>query len=281
MIALVVRRRSFSGEFDDEFPVGAKGLTACVGCNVLRGLIAGVDEFLQTRPRRESSRDLGPALLGAAPWLNDSELIAKLNQLSGTCIVITKQGRTSWDLNKLQELHRVNAVTPGLPLGAFPALAGLAPRVDDQPALVGPYDRLHDVVLPAVRTLGFRPQTKSDFVPLMHAKLVLLGELWWHDVDALGHVTDVIGFTPRKLWVSSANFTRSSRDSLEFGYWTEEPALVEGIERFLLKLVASSEGLDGDEEPKPQLLPVEYDDEAFAEVMAEMEPDEEDDEEDY
>jgi hypothetical protein len=33
-------------------------------------------------------------------------------------------------------------------------------------------------------------------VPLMHAKVALLGELWWHDEDALGHVADVIGFAP-------------------------------------------------------------------------------------
>ena len=133
------------------------------------------------------------------------------------------------------------------------------------------------MVLPAIRTVGFRPsKARSDYVPLIHAKLALLGELWWHDEDALGHVADVAGFTARKLWVSSANFTRSSRMSLEIGYWTEEFALVEGMERFLLRLIASSEGLDGEDEPRPQLLPVEYDDAAFAEAMAEM-----DEEEDY
>jgi hypothetical protein len=70
------------------------------------------------------------------------------------------------------------------------------------------------------------------------------------------------------------NFTLSSRVSLEFGYWTEEPALLEGMERFLLRLVADCEGLAGAAEPTPQFLPVDYDDEAMRETMAEIEWDE-------
>jgi hypothetical protein len=77
----------------------------------------------------------------------------------------------------------------------------------------------------------------------MHAKLALLGHLWWHDEGELG-VEDVTGFAPRRLWISSANFTESSRRSLEFGYWTEDKALMEGAQRFLLRLIAASEGLE-------------------------------------
>jgi hypothetical protein len=42
------------------------------------------------------------------------------------------------------------------------------------------------------------------------------------------------------------------------------------MERFLVKLIGASEGLDPDDEFKPQLLTVEYDDVAMAEVIAEM-----------
>jgi len=69
-------------------------------------------------------------------------------------------------------------------------------------------------------------------------------------------------------------FTASSRASLEYGFWTEDPALLEGMERFLLRLVAASEGLAGADEPVPQFRPVDYDDEAMREVMAETEWDE-------
>lgn len=170
--------------------------------------------------------------------------------------MITKQGRSARDLKQLRDLHELNANTAGLPVDAFPELVELAPHVDDKPVLVGPYDRVGELVIPTVRTLGFRRQASgSGYVPLMHAKLALLGELWWHDEDALGHVADVTGFRAQRLWVSSANFTVSSRASLE---------------RFLLRLVAASEGLAGADEQAPQFLPVDYDDEAMREAMAEI-----------
>lgn len=156
-----------------------------------------------------------------------------------------------------------------------------ASRTPDRPclrALVGEADERGDshVLVATVRALGFRRQASgSGYVPLMHAKLALLGELWWHDEDALGHVADVFGFRARRLWVSSANFTVSSRASLEYGFWTEDQPLLEGMRRFLLKLVAASEGLTGADEPAPQFLPVDYDDEAMREAMAEIEWDEE------
>jgi hypothetical protein len=70
--------------------------------------------------------------------------------------------------------------------------------------------------------------------------------------------------------VSSANFTKSSRESLEFGYWTEDPALLQGAERFLLKAMASSESLDPDADLfEPDLAPVQFDDLAMAEALPE------------
>jgi hypothetical protein len=94
--------------------------------------------------------------------------------------------------------------------------------------------------------------------------------MWWHDEGAVGHVEDVIGFRPYRLWISSANFTAASRRSLEFGYWTEQPELLAGAERFLVRLMASSEDLDPDADiPDPELTQVEFDDEAMAEAMAE------------
>jgi hypothetical protein len=87
----------------------------------------------------------------------------------------------------------------------------------------------------------------------------------------------VIFFKPRRLWVSSANFTRGSRDSLEFGYWTEDDALVHGAERFLTSALRYSERLDPDSDFfKPDLAPVLFDDEAFADVVADMNSDDDD-----
>jgi hypothetical protein len=220
------------------------------------------------------SEDSSPA--STTMWIDDPELINKLGELSGASIVVTKQGREPGKLRKLEPLHELNERTPGLPIRAFAALSGLAPKLDGKPVVVGPYDPMDDGVVPTIRTLGYRKL--EDFPPIMHAKLVLLGYLWWHDEGPLGHVEDVIGFTPRRLWVSSANFTSSSRRSLEFGYWTEDRALVQGAERFLVKAMRSSEGLDPDADSfEPDLAPVEFDHVAMAEALAEMRWDDPDD----
>jgi hypothetical protein len=266
----------FSGVFDDEFAVGPEeGNSAFFGRNVLRGLVEGIDDFIQLRQLRwREFRSLGPALPGCAMWIDDPELISKLGQLSGASIVVRKQSRKPYKLHQLQALHELNERTPGLPIRAFADLSGLAPKVDGKPLVVGPSDPMDEGVVPTIRTLGYRK--RGDFPPIMHAKLALLGHLKWHDEDALGYVDDVIWFTPRRLWVSSANFTSSSRRNLEFGYWTEDAALVEGAERFLLKTMAASEGLDPDTDLfEPDFVPVEFDDEAMAQALAEMEWDEE------
>jgi hypothetical protein len=91
------RIRLFSGGFDDEFSVGSEpGNRAFFGRNVLRGLIAGIDDFIQSRqPRWDRYRSLGPALLGCALWIDDDELLDKLGELSAACVVVRKQGRSA------------------------------------------------------------------------------------------------------------------------------------------------------------------------------------------
>jgi hypothetical protein len=264
---------SFSDDFDDELALGVDGSKAYFGRDVLRGLIEGLDDFAR-EPRWQRSRSAGSVLLGSAMWIDDEDLMHKLEELSGACIVVTKQGRKPHKLQQLERLHAFNDRMPGLPIRAFPALGGLAPKVDGQPLVVGPYDRWEDAVLPTLRTLGFRGERLP---PIVHAKLALLGDLWWHDEGPLGHVEDVIGFTPRRLWISSANFTSSSRRSLEFGYWTGDPGLLDGAEWFLLGLIRSSEDLDPDANfPDPSLAPVDFDDAAMAEALNEADWDDAD-----
>jgi hypothetical protein len=58
----------------------------------------------------------------------------------------------------------------------------------------------------------------------------------------------------------------------------EEPELVEGAERFVVNLMRSSEDLDPEaDSPDPDLAPVEFDDEAMAEALAEARWDDADD----
>ncbi len=268
----------FDDEFDDVFPVGLQaGNSAYFGRDVLRGLVEGIDEFIKGRMTRERLRyrSLGPALLGSAMWIDDPELIEKIGELAAACIIVTKQKGHSH--KKLEPLSALNTRTPGMPVQAFWALTGVAPKVDGKPLLVGPSSPTYDGTVPTIRAFGVR-RVGNDLVPILHAKLALVGNLWWSDEDGSGHVADVVGFNACRLWVSSANFTGRSRRSLEFGYWTEEPALVQGAERFLTKLMGSSEGLDAVSDSfDPDLAPVEFDDVAMPEAGAGMWSAEDDD----
>jgi hypothetical protein len=129
-----------------------------------------------------------------------------------------------------------------------------------------------DEIIPAVRTIGFRKGAANNGVmpPILHAKMALLGRLWDHDEDALGPA-DVTRFTPKRLWIGSANFTAASRRSLEFGFWTEDPVLLRSAETFLLRLIANSETIDPDADMlSPERAFPDYDDAAMAEWAAEM-----------
>jgi hypothetical protein len=273
------RKPSLPEEFDAEFAVGpGDANNAYFGHDVLRGLIDGIDDCIELRqPRWRQARAMGPALLASAMWIDDPELIDKLGKLAGASVVVTKQSRAPTQLQKMQALRDLNDRSPGLPVRAFADLIGLGPTFDGKPTVVGPHDRMEHLVVPTVRTLGYRKQG-NDLVPIMHAKLALLGHLRWHDEDVFGNPDDIVWFTPQRLWISSANFTSRSRHSLEFGFWTEDATLVERAEQFLVTAMKFSEGLDPEADWfEPDLAPVEYDDEAFREILAEMQWDEGDD----
>lgn len=270
----------FPDAFNSELEIGElPGNKAFFGREVLGGLIGGIDDYIrqrQERWKRRGFRSMGPGLLGTAMWIDDDEFIDKLTGLSGACVVITKQPRTKRDLEKFERLAAVNEQTPGLPVAAFPALSEVAPKVDGKPRLVGPYDQIADESMPTIRVLGFR-RKGNPLVPIMHAKLAILGEFWWHDEGALGEVGDFYGFTPARLWISSANFTRQSRRSLEFGYWTEDKDLREAAYSFVLQAIRFSEPLDSAADAfDPEFVPIEFDDAAMLEAIADMEVEDED-----
>lgn len=272
----------FSDAFDSEREIGAPGNKAFFGRDVLRGLVSGIDDYIRGREerwRRRGSRSMGPGLVGTAMWIDDEALIDKLMELSGACVVVTKQARTRRDLEKLERLAAVNDQTPGLRIEAFPDLMEIALKVDGKPRLVGPHERMAGDVIPTIRTLGFR-RKGNPLVPIMHAKLAILGEFWWHDEAEPGLVGDFFGFAPARLWISSANFTQRSRRSLEFGYWTEDEEMIDAAYRFVMEAVRFSEPLDAASDlPDPEFVPVEFDDAAMIEALADMdfedyEPDE-------
>jgi hypothetical protein len=196
------RQRLFPNRFADTFAVGPDpGNNAFFGLNVLQGLVDGIDDFVnQRQPRwRPWVRLLGPALLGSSVWIEDGGLIDKISDLYAACVVVKKQSRKPKAVAKLAKLAAVNNQTPGMPVEAFSALSGLAPRVDGEATIVGPSTPPYQDPVPTIRTLGFRSTGNNDSPPILHAKLALLGHLWWHDEDELGHVADVVGFDAKRL----------------------------------------------------------------------------------
>jgi hypothetical protein len=120
-------------------------------------------------------------------------------------------------------------------------------------------------LLPALRTIGYR-KAGDRLVPILHTKMVLLGQLWWHDEDEFGSA-DVTGFRPQRLWLASANGTASSRANLEFGIWVTDPVLLREATSFLAGLMSHSEDLDPDAPAmEPDMVEPDYDDAAFAEA---------------
>lgn len=241
---------------------------AVFGLNVLDKLVAGLEQAAAA-PR--TSRSWGPGVLGCAMWMDDPALLAVLGRMANACVVVRKQSRARWNEQDTEPLKHLAAST-GLAQQAFPELSELAPRRDGTPAVVGPFDSAwDDNVIDSVREVGFRRVGEGNrLVPIVHAKLMLVGEMWWHDEHPADGVEDMIGFRPTRLWVGSANFTKSSRSSLEMGMWTTDPAMLAAARGWLLSLVEMSEPVGaGPDDLEPELFPVEYDEDGIREYLAE------------
>jgi hypothetical protein len=265
----------FSDHFSFSRPLGPaeEGNRAFFGRNVLQGLIDGIDDFAHERqPRweRGTHRIGAPVLLGCSPWITDDALLVATAKLPGACIILNKAPRRTRDPAALQKLRELNEKTSGVPLRALSGLSHKAPKIAGRPQIMGPYDAVDpDAQLPTFRTIGYRKATKIQ-PPIAHAKLALVGNICWTDEDPVGGVTDYIWFSPKRLWVSSANFTYGSRQSLEFGYWTEHTELMKSVQSFVVSLIGVSEDLDAAADtPDPDLADIEYDDYAMAEAAAE------------
>jgi hypothetical protein len=266
---------SFSSLFDSQFIFGENGeLTGRFGLNVLDDLIMGIDEFRAAAVSPTSFSYAGPGMLGAFGWLDDRQLLKRIADYPHACVAFTKQPRP-FKPGKLASLRDTMQRCGGFPSAALPELETLAPRDEHgQPQMIGPYSRMPAYTIPGLRAVGYR-KTGNSIAPLLHVKMVLLGDLAWHEYESeFGRVTETLEFEPQRLWVGSANGTYSSRFSLEFGCWQTDPKLVVQAKRFLTQVIAHSEDLDPDSDTmEPDLVNVEYDHTAMAEALTELEPD--------
>ncbi|MFJ8028712.1 hypothetical protein [Streptomyces sp. NPDC096311] len=199
--------------------------------------------------------------------MDDPELLQRIAEFPSACVVVSKQPRGKRHVERLHKVAEAVKDAAGFPVRAFSELEELRFHQGGKAPLLGPGSPQEYIRLPALRTLGYR-KAGDHLVPILHTKMMLLGELWWHDEDGLGGVADVTGFTPRRLWLGSANGTESSRRSLEFGLWLEDPGLLKAARRFLVEVLAHSQELDPDSDGlEPDLVMPDYDDEVMWEAM--------------
>ena len=258
---------SFSNQFDVQAVLEGGKYPVRFGTDVLAGLVEGIDGFRQDLEQQRRSRSRGPAMLGAFLWVDDPELLQRIAEFPSACVVVSKQPRGKRHVERLRKVAEAVRSAAGFPVHAFSELEELRFHQGGKAPLLGPGSPQEYIRLPALRTLGYR-KAGDHLVPILHTKMMLLGELWWHDEDGLGGVADVTGFTPHRLWLGSANGTESSRRSLEFGLWLEDPGLLKAARQFLVEVLAHSQELDPDSDGlEPDLVVSDYDDEAMWEAM--------------
>jgi hypothetical protein len=149
--------------------------------------------------------------------------------------------------------------------------------------VIGPSSRMpgENLMLGPVRVLGWHKQANSgDYLPILHTKLLLLG--YSELLEGLGEFgEDIERLVPVETWLGSANWTRSSRSSLELGLWSSDLGLGKAVLEYLIALIKFSEPHDSPKTfPEPELIAAVWDDAAFAEYMDEYgwrygDPDEE------
>ncbi len=239
---------------------------------VVDGLVGVIDEHIAAIRSGYQRGLVGPAAMGCVPWLTSGPVLDCLAALAGCCIVISKAASR-------KAASALAAADNGLP-NFSSGLRDLAPMEDRQPVVVvGPGGRMPEHDLGPLRIAGWTPR-RGRAAPLMHAKLLVLGELRWAE-DVIGGGEDLFFFSRSVSW-GSANWTKGSANNLEIALWSYDKTLVEQSKKFAESLIEFSEPWDSTaESPDPNLRSIEFDDEAFAEYMAEYGgfPDDEDNEE--
>lgn len=198
------RTRVFPADFNRRVDLQPQGSEAFFGLDVLDGLVSGIADFVALRqPRWARYRSVGPALLASTLWLDDPKVIAHLGSLSSACVVITKQPRPKAARDKLAALRECNKNAPGFPARAFSALTELAPLVDGRPQVIGPMSAMPDLIIPTVRTLGFRKAATGDSHRCCTPS--------WRCSDTCGGTTRTAPAVLRTSWGSSRSDCGSPR----------------------------------------------------------------------
>ncbi len=235
--------------------------TISVGVNVIEALAQGIAAFPQMVHDRFPARAMAvPVAIGCVPWLDDEKVIGALLGVGQQCIILDKSAKPERSKRLLEEGR-----------GLWQPLLGLEElgpsQLTGEPPWIRPEGMPGERHLDAVRVVGWRKNTKiGKFVPLLHAKLLVLAVAYEVEWD-YGYLQRL---KPLRVWLGSANWTSASRASIEVGTWCDDGVLADEALRFVTSVVRISEprGAAADE-PSPELVAGQWDDEAFADWAAE------------
>lgn len=206
------------------------------------------------------------AALGVVPWLNHPDVTDRLERMH-CCVVVDKEAAVTAALRKLHENGS------SFPAESIPGFDEDIAPVDEKgkPMVVDPstpWPPRPESIGP-VRVWGYTGAGK----PLAHTKLLVLGKVAWFKNHAWpeGGPAEYQEFIPELAWFGSANWTiPAARQHLEMGAVTTDHAFVQACLDYVSRVVLESEPL-GSTAPTltPNMQPVRFDDEAFAEYQAE------------
>jgi hypothetical protein len=233
--------------------------------SVMEHLIEGLVDFAGQQPREDTfKRGTTPAVIGCVPWVNHERLTAALASMGACCIVMDKGAK---DSGAASALHKNGRPIWAEHLPGFDEVGYIEP--DGTRPMITPHGMQGRQVeaLGPVRRAGYRGGKQ---LPLLHAKLLVLGESWWFDNDEEGPWGPQYGFRPQRAWHGSANWTSNAGSHLEFGNWIDDPDLVDHTFRFLLDVITFSEPFESTTaRPQPELVDATWDDAAFQEYFDE------------
>ncbi|GII94933.1 hypothetical protein Ssi02_51640 [Sinosporangium siamense] len=112
-----------------------------------------------------------------------------------------------------------------------------------------------------MRVFGYQ-QSGNNIVPLLHSKMLVLGGTYEDDEDFTG-----VHFVPDIVWIGSANWTDLAANlHEESATAVADRSFVKDATNFVIRIISESEPLEQCAvTPRPDLAPVDFDMEAFAE----------------
>ena len=203
-----------------------------------------------------------PVVLGCVPWLTSGEVVDALIEIGSCCVVVDKSSERS-------QTERLMAEGGGVFQRLLPSLEYWGPTADGKPPWIDPGSagEFHERELKPVRLFGWR-KIGNKQVPILHAKLAV-GCVAYTWEGEMGGWDDHL--TPLRVWMGSANWTRGTLRHLEFGAWSHDRALAKTALEFITDVIRASEPFDSTAvAPTPELVEGTWDNDAFAEMAAEL-----------